>query len=359
MSIDLVPHIKQLLSAAGLSGNEAPVREILAEAWGPVSDELITTNGGSFIAFQRGTGESPRPKVLIAAHMDAIGLMVTAIEEGFLHFTQVGGVDPRILPGQMVMVHASAQGVQQAREIPGMVVMPPAHQLPADAPSGVLGLNHLLIDTGLEAKEVEKWVRVGDFIHFAQEPLELAGETICGHTLDNRGSVAALSVCLDILSRRKHVWDVYGDATAQEEVFGTGSITDPVLVRPDLAIVIDVTFSKGPGGNGYRSCEIGKGITITSGPQDHPYLVNKLAKLAENLDIPYSIEAVPSPGGTDAYSIQTAESGIPTVEIGLPLRYMHTPVELVSIKDIRRAGRLMAEFIDSLPADFMKEVIWE
>jgi endoglucanase len=171
--------------------------------------------------------------------------------------------------------------------------------------------------------------------------------------------VAALTVCLDILSRRKHLWDVYGDATAQEEVFGTGSITDPVAVRPDLAIVIDVTFSKGPGGNGYRSCEIGKGITISAGPQDHPFLVKKLSKLAEALDIPFSIEASPAPGGTDAYSIQTAESGIPTVEIGLPLRYMHTPVELVSIKDIRRAGRLMAEFIDSLPADFMNEVIWE
>ena len=359
MSVELVPHVKELLSAAGLSGNEAPVREILEKAWKPISDELITTNGGSFIAVQHGVAEGPRPKVLIAAHMDAIGLMVTTIEEGFLHFTQVGGVDPRILPGQMVNVHGTAQGSDKAQDIPAMVVMPPAHLLPAEAPTGVLGLNHLLIDTGLEPNEVEKFVRVGDFVNFAQEPMELAGETICGHTLDNRGSVAALTVCLDILSRRKHLWDVYGDATAQEEIFGTGSITDPVAVRPDLAIVIDVTFSKGPGGNGYRSCEIGKGITIATGPQDHPYLVKKLSKLAEALDIPFSSEASPAPGGTDAYSIQTAESGIPTVEIGLPLRYMHTPVEVVSIKDIRRAGRLMAEFIDSLPIDFMNEVIWE
>lgn len=359
MSVELVPHVKELLSVAGLSGNEAPVREILAKAWKPISDELMTTNGGSFIAVQHGKAESPRPKVLIVAHMDAIGLMVTTIEEGFLHFTQVGGVDPRILPGQMVNVHGTGQGPDKAQDIPAMVVMPPAHLLPAEAPTGVLGLNHLLIDTGLEPKEVEKLVRVGDFVNFAQEPMELAGETICGHTLDNRGSVAALTVCLDILSRRKHLWDVYGDATAQEEIFGTGSITDPVAIRPDLAIVIDVTFSKGPGGNGYCNCEIGKGITIATGPQDHPYLVKKLKQLAEALDIPFSMEASPAPGGTDAYSIQTAESGIPTVEISLPLRYMHTPVEVVSLKDIRRAGRLMAEFIDSLTVDFMNEVIWE
>ena len=132
--------------------------------------------------------------------MDAIGLMVTTIEEGFMHFTQVGGVDPRILPGQMVNVHGTAQGSDKAQDIPGMVVMPPAHLLPTDAPTGVLGLNHLFIDTGLEPKEVERLVRVGDFVNFAQEPMELAGETICGHTLDNRGSVAALTVCLDILS---------------------------------------------------------------------------------------------------------------------------------------------------------------
>ena len=152
MTIELVPHIKELLSAAGLSGNEAPVREILEKAWKPISDELITTNGGSFIAVQHGTGAAPRPKVLIAAHMDAIGLMVTTIEEGFMHFTQVGGVDSRILPGQMVNVHGTAQGSDKAQDIPGMVVMPPAHLLPADAPTGVLGLNHLFIDTGLEPK---------------------------------------------------------------------------------------------------------------------------------------------------------------------------------------------------------------
>ena len=206
MPLDLTEHLKQLLSAPGLSGYEDPVRDIIAVAWEPYTDRMSISNLGSLHGFREGTGAKPRPKVMLAAHMDAIGLMVTAIDEGFLHFTQVGGVDPRILPGQMVTVHGR-------EDLPGMVVMPPAFTLPPEAGSGPLGLSYLLVDTGLRPDEVNKKVRVGDVISFAQPPIELAGGTIAGHTLDNRASVAALTVCLEALSKRKHVWDVIADAT--------------------------------------------------------------------------------------------------------------------------------------------------
>lgn len=351
MSLDLTAHLKDMLSAPGLSGYEDPIRNIIAVAWEPFTDELKVSNLGSLHGLRKGLGAEPRPKIMLAAHMDAIGLMVTAIENGFLHFTQIGGVDPRILPGQMVLVHGR-------EDLPGMVVMPPPFTLPEEAGTGSIGLPYLLVDTGLRPEEVVQKVRIGDVISFAQPPLELAGGTIAGHTLDNRASVAALTVCLEALSKRKHIWDVVADATVQEEVGAISAFTDPVEIRPDMAIVIDVTFANGPGGSGWRDYELGEGITITWGANQHPALVEEISKLADKLDIPYKRELAPGMSGTDAYGIQVAESGIPVVELGIPLRYMHTPVEQVAIQDIIRAGRLMAEFITELPADFLSTVEW-
>lgn len=350
--MDLKEHLKQLLSAPGPSGYEFQAHEVIAEAWKPFVDEIKVTNLGSLTGIKRGEGPEPRPKVLIAAHMDAIGLMVSSINQGFLHITQLGGVDPRILPGQLVTVHGR-------KELPGMVVMPPAFLLPEAAGTGPIGLPYLLVDTGLRPEEVNKLVRVGDVITFAQPPIELSGDTMAGHTLDNRVSVAALTVCLEILSKRKFDWDVIADATAQEEVGGFGAQTDAVAYRPDLAIVIDVTFASGPGGSGFRDFKLGKGITITWGSCDHPALTEVMFKLAEDLDIPFQKDLAPRGSGTDAYVIQVAESGVPVVELGIPLRYMHTPVEMVSLKDIRRAGRLMAEFVAQLTPETLKSVEWK
>jgi len=202
MTIELLPHLKQMLSAPGLSGYEYPIRDIVRAAWQPLCDEISVSRVGSLHALKRGDGPEPRPRVMLSAHMDAIGLMVTGVVEGFLRFTQVGGIDARILPGQMVIVHGQ-------RDLPAMVVMPHTHLLPPEAGSGVVALPYLLIETGLRADEVEKLVRVGDVVSFAQEPLELGSSALAGHTLDNRVSVAAVTHCLDILSRSKHAWDVW------------------------------------------------------------------------------------------------------------------------------------------------------
>lgn len=356
MTLDLNKHLKALISIGGPSGYEKPVRDLIAETWRPLSDELTITNLGSLKAVRHGSGAAPRPTVMLAAHMDAIGLMVTQIDSGFLRTTQIGGVDSRILPGQMVTVHATRN---QPVEIPGMVVLPADFLLPAEAGHETPPLNHLLVDTGLRADEIAALVRVGDVISFAQEPLELSGASVAGHTLDNRASVAAVSVCLDLLSRRTHLWDVAAVATVQEEVGAIGAAVDPVAIHPDFAIVIDVTFANGPGGSGWRKFELGKGVPLTWGINDHPALYQALTSCAEELDIPIEKDLAPRGSGTDAYSIQVVESGIPVVEVGIPLRYMHTPVEMVALKDIRRAGRLMAEFIADLPLDFMSKVLWE
>ena len=170
---------------------------------------------------------------------------------------------------------------------------------------------------------------------------------------------AALTICLEELQTRSHLWDVWAVATAQEEETLGGAATSAFHLNPDLAVAVDVTFAKGPGADGWETFPLGKGVTFGWGANLHPYLYKKFKELADKLEIPVAMDITPTHSGTDAYSIQVAREGIPTMLIGIPLRYMHTPVEVVAVKDIQRAGRLLAEFISSLELDFVSKISWE
>jgi tetrahedral aminopeptidase len=349
---DTLSFLKDLLSAPGLSGYETPVRKIIEKTWEPLTDELHVSKLGSLHGLKRGSGSEPRPSVLFAAHMDAIGLMATQIVDGFLHFTEIGGVDPRVLPGQLVTVHGR-------QDLPGVVVQPPPRLLPPSAKTGTVPMEHLLIDTGLEAAEASQLVRPGDLISFAQPPFEANGETICGHSLDNRASVAALTQCLQALQTRAHTWDVWAVATAQEEETLGGAFTSAFDIRPTLGVAIDVTFGASPGSPGHRTFPLGEGVPLGWGPNIHPGMHKAFKELAERLEIPFHTEAMPRFSGTDAIALQIVNEGMPCMVLSIPLRYMHTPVEMVSLKDIRRAGRLMAEFVSHLDDKFMDQLTWE
>jgi len=349
---ELLPFLKELISAPGLSGHEAPVRKIIAEAWQPLADDIHTSRLGSLHALRGGTGPEPRSSLLIAAHMDAIGLMVTGIQGEFLRLTRVGGVDSRVLPGQLVTVHGR-------KDLPGLIVQPPAHLLPPDNQEGPVSLGNLLVDTGLESGELARRVRVGDLVSFAQQPLELRSEVLAGHTLDNRASVAALTICLETLQGRPLKWDLWAVASTQEEETLGGARTSAFQLRPALAIAVDVTFATSPGAPSNKSFEMGKGIVLGMGPNIHPAFHQAIKELADRLEIPYKIEVTGPNSGTDAYTMQVAAEGIPTMLVGIPLRYMHTPVEMISLKDITRAGRLLAEFAAGLDDEFMNKLAWE
>lgn len=341
-----------MIVLAGLSGSEEPVRRMIAGAWKPLVDELTISKVGSLHGLRRGTGKEPRGRILLAAHMDAIGLMVTTIVDGFMHVTEVGGVDPRILPGQQVIVHGR-------RDLPAVINQIPDRLMPSDRSGEPPRHKDLLVDTGLPAVEVEKLVRPGDLVSFAQMPVDLSGNMLSGHTMDNRASVAAVTSCLQELQHIEHEWDVWAVATTQEEESFAGAYTSPFTIKPDIAIAIDVTFAKGPGVADYRSHLADKGPTIGLGPNVHPALHQRMKTLAENLDIPHQLEVMPRHSGTDAFAMQVVAEGIPTLVLGIPLRYMHTPVETVVIKDIERAGHLLAEFIARLQADTMESIKWD
>jgi len=349
---DILTNIKKLISAPGLSGYEAPVRALVEETWIDLTDDIQVSKLGSLHALKKGSAPEPRPCVLFATHMDAVGLMVTNIEDGFLKVTEIGGLDPRVLPSQLVTVHGSKNDDTMG-ELPGVIVQPPRHLLPDDIGTGVVPLEYLFVDTGLTQQEVSQKVRVGDLVSFSQEPVQLGENVIAGHTLDNRASVAALTYCLKELKSRKHSWDVWAVATVQEEETMGGALTSAFEIKPDLAVAIDVTFAKGPGTPDHESYPMGQGFTLGWGPNVHPMLHKSFKELADRLELPYQVEPLPRHSGTDAYALQIARKGIATMVISIPLRYMHTPVEIVSIKDISRVGRLLAEFSSSLSPNFL------
>lgn len=350
---DFKPFLKNLISLPGLTAYEEPVREAIAEVWRPLVDELTVSRVGSLHGLKRGSASEPRPRILLAAHMDAIGLMVTGISEGgFLRFYRVGGVDPRILPGTPVVVHGK-------RPLPGVIAQPADHLLPNSLHGKPVKMEYLFVDTGLEEEDVRELVRVGDLISFDTQPTDLTGDALVGHSLDNRASVVAVTVCLDALQRVNHPWDVYAVATVQEEETLMGGFTSPYEIRPQIAVAIDVTHAKGPGANDWRTVPMGKGFALGWGPNTHPALFEAFKDLAERLDMPYALEVYGSGSGTDAMGMQIVNEGIPTMVISIPLRYMHTPVEVVSYKDITRTGNLLAQFIAGLEPDFLDALKYE
>ena len=252
---------------------------MIEPAWRPLTDEISLSRLGSLHGLKKGSAPEPRPTILLAAHMDAIGLMVTSLADGFIRVTKVGGLDARVLPGQLVTVHGR-------QDLPGMIVQPPPHLLPGGARKGPVPIKNLLVDTGLKPQRVKNLVRTGDLISFAQEPMQLQADTLAGHSLDNRASIAALTLCLEELQKRNHAWDVWAVATAQEEETLGGARTSAFQLRPQLAVAVDVTLGKSTGTPDHKTFPLGKGPTLGLGPNIHPGLHRTFKEVADNLGNP-------------------------------------------------------------------------
>ncbi|MBN1886396.1 MAG: M42 family metallopeptidase [Thermoflexales bacterium] len=349
--MDLTALLKKLSEAEGISGHEEPIRQIVLEEFRPYVDELRTNKLGSVIGLKHGRAEPPRPKVMLAAHMDEIGLVVSGLEKGFLRLSRVGGVDRRVLLGQEIVVHGR-------RELPGVIGFRPPHVLPHDERDQVIALDDMFADVGLPARQLGQLVRVGDLVSLRCQTSKLKGGLLSGKAMDDRASVAAVIACLELLSTRQPAWDVLAVATIQEETGLLGAATGAYELNPDVAVAIDVTFGAQNGVPESESFGLGKGPTIGLGPNVHPHMARQLVETAKRLELSYQIEPIPGSSGTDGWAIQVAREGIPTAVIGIPLRYMHTPVETLAVKDVERTGRLLAEFICSLDEEFVKALTY-
>ena len=352
--MDIAILLKQLTEARGPSGYEAEIREAVGKLFGDFAHEVRVDALGNCAALHRGAGPAEpggaRPSLMIAGHMDEIALMVSGIEKGYLRIAQIGGFDPRVLLGQEVVVHGS-------REMPGLIVsVPPHFTEPAEREKPV-PLEKLFVDIGLPPEEVESMVRVGDLVTLAARWSTLANGYAACKSMDDRTAVAAMALCMEELSRRTHQWDVYAVATVQEETGLIGAITSSYGIDPTAAIAIDVTFGAQPGLPAAETVGMDGGPAIGMGPNFHPLIHERLVSTAKAMELRFQVEPLPGASGTDAWGIQVSRSGIPCGLLSIPLRSMHTPVETVCLRDVERTGRLLAEFICGLPADFAESLV--
>lgn len=327
---------------SGASGYEDEISNLVKEVFSPFVDDIKRDKLGNLITLKKGSINSPRRlKIMMAAHMDEIGLMVTKIDKnGFLRFANIGGIDYRVLLSQEVLIGEN--------KVYGVIGMMSTHMQSEEDRKKSIKTEEMFIDTGLCKEEVEKKIKVGDHIIIKRAPIEILNECLSGKSLDDRAGVAVMLQCLKELTTLKHHADVYAVATVQEEVGLRGAMVSSYSINPDIGIAIDVCHGDMPGVPEEETCKLSKGPVISIGPNFHPWLNKKLIEVAEENNIPYQINSTPGASGTDAWAIQITKVGIPTVLISIPLRYMHTSVETLSIKDIKTAGKLLSRFILSL-----------
>lgn len=329
--------IKQLSDMRGVSGFEYRHTQKIAELFMPYSDEVKTDALGNVIAVKE-CGKENAPKVMIEAHCDEIGLMVTSVtDEGYLTFASVGGVDERTLPSAEVTIHAK-------RDLYGVIGIKPDYLQPKGKTAKI---KDMAIDTGLRADKVKELVSVGDSVTLPQSFGSLGKEQWSGKSLDDRASLAAVITAMKKLSEIELDVDVYAVATVQEEVGCCGAKTASYGINPDIAIAIDVTHAITPD-NSAGAFEAGCGAVIAVGPNLHPKLTDKLFETAKKYGIKTETEVEAGDTGTDAWEIQTARAGIPTALLSIPLKYMHTSVETLNISDVKAVSKLLVKFIADL-----------
>ncbi len=333
--------LRELSEAVGVSGDEGDVRAILLDAVREHVDEVKVDALGNVLAFQRGTGRQ-RLGVMLAAHMDEVGLMVAGHDnDGFLRVRAVGGIDARLLPGALLQVGPE--------HIPGVIGVKPVHLLKEKEGQQAPKVEDLVVDVGARGKdEAKRLAPLGTYAAFATRFREL-GPTVTGKAFDDRVGCAVL---VELLRGERFRCDIHAAFTVQEEVGLRGARVAAYAIEPDCAFALEGTIADDiPKDKDVSpTTELGQGPAITV--MDRSYiadrrLVQLLTTTAEALSIPYQIKQ-PGIGGTDAGAIQPAREGVPSVTVAVPCRYIHGPAALMSLDDFANTTRLMRESLSRL-----------
>ena len=327
--------LKKLTLATGI-GYGGDIADVITECLSAENISSIIEKDGSVTAHLKGKGKCG---IMLACHADEIGYMVSRIDdEGRVFLSEIGGADARILPGQEVIITGR-------KTLSGYIAARPLHLLSEEARKKAPRLEELFVDTGLAPAAVRADIEVGDYVTFAGQYGKLSHQLRTVKALDNRASVACGILVLKELMKKKSNVDVYFVATSQEEYVGLGAKIHAYRLPVDFGIVIDVSHAEHPELKEYECFPLNSGPTILRGATIAAGLFERLTKTAKKLRMPYQVEAVPSVTGTDADDIAFNREGIPTCVLNIPLRYMHTPIEVVSLKDIKRTATLIAHFI--------------
>lgn len=340
--------LRHITALPGVPGHEHTTAPGVERAYRLFADRVTRDRIGNVYGWVDGTGPAPRPRALLAAHMDRIGFLVKRIETGgFLRVTQVGGFDARTLPGKEVVVHGKSPVV-------AVFGTKPPHLQKRGESDRVIPLEDLYLDTGRSEAEVRRLVRIGAMVTLRQPPVDLLGGRLAAPGMDDRAGIVVVIRTLELLRERRPVWDVVGVGTIEEE-FGIGFLgarTAAEAVDPRLGIAIDVSHGDMPGAREGDTVPVGGGPSLCVGANIHPKILDGLKSTARGLGMPYSVEGCAMQSGTDAMDIQISREGIPTAVLGIPCRYMHTGVETVDPRDVDRCARLLASYLADLPADW-------
>lgn len=335
--MELNEYVMKLSALCGPSGWEKPVADWLTEQVTPFCDEVYTDVMGNVIAVQK-CGKENAKRVLLDAHIDEIGLIVTGIEQGFLHFASIGGVDARILPATQVKVLTD-------EPIYGVIDTMPPHALSAEDMDKPIAMDKLTIDVGMTQEEAEAKIPLGTPVAFDVNPVRMGAHKICGKSLDDRACAAIICKIMEDLHGKKLDADIYYLFSSQEEVGTRGATPGVFAINPDYAIVMDVTHAKTPDAKSIELMDMGKGPAIAIGPNMTYAMTKGLQDTAKQLDIPYQMEVIRGHSGTNAWPIQISREGVATAVVSLPLKYMHTPHEVMDLRDAEAIVQLVSAYV--------------
>ncbi|WP_020676093.1 M42 family metallopeptidase [Geopsychrobacter electrodiphilus] len=334
--------LKELVEAPSPSGFETPAQRVIQHYLAPLADQMTSDVMGNLMATLEGRGG---PRVMLAGHCDEIGFMAQYVtDEGFIYFGAIGGVDPHLSPGQRINIQTKNGPVK------GIIGKKAIHLIETKDRDTVIKLKDQYIDIGCSSREeVEKLVQIGDPITFSVGLERLQNGRLTSRALDDKmGVFIVTQVLAGVKAAGGAEAELICVSTVQEEVGLRGGTTSGYGVNPDLAIVVEVTHATDTPdveARGIGRVQVGKGPVLSRGANINPVLFNLLVETAAKEQIPLQIIGAPRATGTDANALQLSRGGVATALLGIPLRYMHTPVELLAESDLQAASRLLTAFV--------------
>ena len=327
--------LERLCTCTAPSGFEGPAAAVAAELLRPLVDEVSIDRMGNVLGVRRSKTPSA-PKLLLDAHLDEIGLIVTGVEDGFLRFRSIGGVDPRMLPGRELVVLTDPP-------LRGLVACPAGGDENKSVP-----LNELYVDVGLSQEEAERAVPVGTPMVYRAGCFPLGEDQMCGKSMDDRACFVTLLRAAELLRDKELDVELHIMGSTREEVSGAGAVVGTWAVAPDFCVAVDVTHGKTPDGPADKTFELGGGPAIGVGPNMTRWMTERMIAKAKEHGIPYQLEIMSGHTGTNGWEMQISREGVATSVLSLPLKYMHTPVETLSLADMEGVAQLLAAFTENL-----------
>ena len=327
--------LERLCTCTAPSGFEGPAAAVAAELLRPLVDEVSIDRMGNVLGVRR--SKTPgAPKLLLDAHLDEIGLIVTGVEDGFLRFRSIGGVDPRMLPGRELVVLTDPP-------LRGLVACPAGGDEDKSVP-----LSELYVDVGLSQEEAERAVPVGTPMVYRAGCFPLGEDQMCGKSMDDRACFVTLLRAAELLHDKELDVELHIMGSTREEVSGAGAVVGTWAVAPDFCVAVDVTHGKTPDGPADKTFDLGGGPAIGVGPNMTRWMTERMIAKAREHGIPYQLEIMSGHTGTNGWEMQISREGVATSVLSLPLKYMHTPVETLSLADMEGVAQLLAAFTENL-----------